>query len=305
MFDFSIETIKSSNIPNRENKLLKKIWRVVAFFSLRIVMKIRTITIGIHLSQNDFELKDGELAVAKKLAEGRAILSKLEAVLISHDYEVQTIRMALNSFEEWNPSLNMDFFETIDRELASLIVDLCAIGSCSSIESIHLLPEVLNRFPRFSSSVHFPKTNPNEIAPDFKYLLPVAECCLRIADNAGDLGNFRFCASFNCPPDVPFFPAAYNDNEDGKFSISIGLESGDLLFLAFFGADSLAEAQSNLKQTLFQALSPIESIVSRCCEEGDGTSVLYKGIDASLNPGLSLPDSIGSVRTCCALACCR
>jgi hypothetical protein len=54
------------------------------------------------------------------------------------------------------------------------------------------------------------------------------------------LGNFRFCASFNCPPGIPFFPASYsklikeNDNEY-IYNVSIALESGDLLVKGFQG----------------------------------------------------------------------
>lgn len=38
-----------------------------------------------------------------------------------------------------------------------------------------------------------------------------AETIIKLSRDPPDgLGNFRFCASFSCPPGIPFFPAAYH-----------------------------------------------------------------------------------------------
>lgn len=65
-----------------------------------------------------------------------------------------------------------------------------------------------------------------------------------------------------------------------------------MLFLAFYGADSVAEGCKNLKETLTQALRPIEHIGRDQCRRLH-CDLRYRGIDASINPGLGLPDSVG------------
>ena len=46
-----------------------------------------------------------------------------------------------------------------------------------------------------------------------------------------------------------------------------------------------------LSDVLRQALLPVQVIVSAAC---DSLNINYGGIDASINPGLSLPDSVGA-----------
>jgi uncharacterized protein (UPF0210 family) len=108
----------------------------------------------------------------------------------------------------------------------------------------------------------------------------------------GDLGNFRYCVGFNSPPNIPFYPASYvtGDAEEAG-AVTVGLESADLVFLSFFGADSLEEGCSNLCDTLTQALRPVQHIVARECA---ASGLRYLGIDASLNPGLGPVESIGA-----------
>lgn len=71
----------------------------------------------------------------------------------------------------------------------------------------------------------------------------------------------------------------------------MGLECADLLFIGFFGAESVSEGSKNLSDVLKQALLPIQNIVSTAC---DILKLEYGGIDASINPGLTLPDSVGA-----------
>ena len=47
----------------------------------------------------------------------------------------------------------------------------------------------------------------------------------------------------------------------------------------------------NLAEVMRQALTPIQTIVSTSCSS---LNVRYGGIDASINPGMSLPDSVGA-----------
>jgi len=139
-----------------------------------------------------------------------------------------------------------------------------------------------------------------------KILSVASLVCLKILKTCGNLGNFRYCVAFNCPANIPFFPASYHAPSSSSPStttttavempITIGLENGDLLFLSFYGADSIDEGRDNLTNTMRQILTPIQTHAIEACQElqQSNISVIYKGIDASINPGLTLPDSIGA-----------
>ena len=142
-----------------------------------------------------------------------------------------------------------------------------------------------------------------------KILSVASVVCLKILKTCGNLGNFRYCVAFNCPANIPFFPASYHAPSSStatatstststavEMPITIGLENGDLLFLSFFGADSIDEGRDNLTNTMRQILTPIQTHAIEAGQElqQSNISVVYKGIDASINPGLTLPDSIGA-----------
>jgi uncharacterized protein (UPF0210 family) len=93
--------------------------------------------------------------------------------------------------------------------------------------------------------------------------------------------------------------------------LAVGLESGDLLFLSCFGADSCEEARDNLYSTLVQTLGPINKCMLEVCSAlnshpgGGGEEVTqaadsealqleWLGVDASINPGLSPVDSVAA-----------
>lgn len=142
---------------------------------------------------------------------------------------------------------------------------------------------------------------------DYPKCLSAANACLQLAERCGDLANFRLCASFNCSPGIPFFPAAYHAS-DQLPTLTLGLESGDLLFLAFHGAGSAAEGSANLFDLLRQVGGQLQTLMESpavCGQHGpEGALVRYGGLDASINPGLLPPDSVGAgleaALTCCA-----
>lgn len=106
----------------------------------------------------------------------------------------------------------------------------------------------------------------------------------------------------------------YNNSSTGNkkkrpCGLSVGLENGDLLFLSNYGATDYGEATSNMKEVMKQCLLPIQKIMLEVCDslngqgsgDDDDSNVYLKdctldffGIDASLNPGLELTESIGA-----------
>ena len=180
--------------------------------------------------------------------------------------------------------------KVLDQYLQEQSITFCSIGCCSTLKMIRLLPKLLSVSPRLFGSVNLMRTDKDHITPSNDLVLGAANAVNELFQLHGMDGCFRFTASFNCKPGNPFFPVAYHDGSQ-KMTVSLALECGDLLFMAFHGADSASEGSINLEEVMRQALSPLQQIVQSACAELD--NVVYGGIDASINPGLSLPDSVG------------
>ena len=80
-------------------------------------------------------------------------------------------------------------------------------------------------------------------------------------------------------------------SENCKRGVSVGLEAGDLLFLGLKGASSHDQATQNLRSIFYQALKPVQTIILQTLDSLQGLTFL--GIDASIAPGLLLPESVG------------
>lgn len=289
-------------------------------------MKIRALTYGISLALTDFDenCKDDlvkRFEVAKKNL--TLALDKLNA----DGYEVQTVRLSFNRIEDWLDLVNYEQ----QMIFLSALVDKCdvashvALGCCSSASYISLIPKLFSYNSKFNGSVHIPMESEDGV-----YTLPDANVCAeaaKVALHLSTLGdgngteNFRFCIGFNCQPGTPFLPISFFHSEHAHADgISIGLENGYFLFLAFHGfvdsttksyvvdkpaaevssnASSVADktavfaaARRNLKDVLLQALTPLQALIMSICAEC--SNVKYLGIDASLNPGMTQLDSVGA-----------
>jgi hypothetical protein len=102
----------------------------------------------------------------------------------------------------------------------------------------------------------------------------------------GGIANFRFAAAACVPPGTPFFPVAYHE---GPPSLSIGLETPNLVREAFTGLKDPAEASERLRALLNKELQPVEKLARAAAELGKHA---YLGIDTSPAPGLDC--SIGA-----------
>ena len=217
---------------------------------------------------------------------------------------IQTRRVALNSFEEWlgaeSTPLTLAEAAAQMRLLTSTLdafplIDLCSLGGCSEPWAAALLPSLLSFSSKLSASFQIKAPPAAFSAP-----IPSYDLCLRAAhttialskQQSSGAANFHYCVSFNCPPNVPFFPAAYHSSSPSPPLLTVGLETGDLLFMAFHGLnDEYSRASEILEDVLRQALQPVETILLSACEEA---GLAYGGIDASMNPGLSMQESVGA-----------
>lgn len=269
-------------------------------------------------------LRNGDLydtgTLSHKIAESRQQLDMLRLAFIQEGWEVQTVRLVFNSFENW--LLPKDYYlgegqtckddeynwatieEVLELGMGNLIyelekhdIDFCSVGPATTVASVRFIPAIIGCSTRLSTSVQ--QLNSHVGAPhvDMSLCKAAAQAVKTVAANEGVLGNFRFCIGFNCPYGIPFFPAAFaTDSPPGEArteyrkNISIGLECGDILFLAFHGVRNLADGTANLSTTLHQLIAPLEVIAKETCKK---LGIGFYGFDCSLNPGLSIPDSVG------------
>src|SRR5204863_6024433 len=71
-------------------------------------------------------------------------------------------------------------------------------------------------------------------------------------------GNLRFAATANCPPNIPFLPAAYHAGGPPRFAVAV--QAADVVVDAFSTAGTMAEIEDRLVYGLEQAAAPLESI---------------------------------------------
>jgi hypothetical protein len=190
--------------------------------------------------------------------------------------------------------------EVLKGALEQHALGFCSLGPALTVQGCQLVPRMLAFSPAFNSSLLvMPDTADEQFSVMHRVDLctAAARVCLELSAFApGDgLTNFRFCAAFNCKPGIPYFPVSYAPSSSGgagpQQSLAVGLENGDLLFLAFHGVgDDLARARKNLTTTLRQALTPVQRIAREACT---AAGIMFGGIDASIAPGLEPRDSVG------------
>ncbi|MFH1315800.1 MAG: DUF711 family protein [Candidatus Uhrbacteria bacterium] len=242
-------------------------------------MKIRTITTGINLKTTK---------ETKKIKEAADFNQKAKETYEKEEYEVQTTRIATNSWEEYATGLS-------DKEVVSEIVAIEAVAKKHGVSFFNigysqtpsktlLISEINKNTSIISASAKV--AHKNQI--DFENTKAAAKTIKKIAqETENGYGNFRFCAAANCQPGIPFFPAGYH--KGNKPAFGIGLECGDLAMKAFSKSSNLVEAEKNLKQIFESELKKIEKIAGKLSRE---FGITYNGIDSSLNPGLEKNESI-------------
>ena len=237
------------------------------------LLKIRTITAGISFERG----QPADVRVSS-LGKAAAFLADAKKAFEADGYDVQTTRIATNSFEEWcdvsDGSSTLQTMRVIDAELVRLNIQLFNAGPASSAAALSMVPAIVGLGPRISATGAL--TDPLDKAGASR----IAGAILGIAKTtAGGEGNFQFCASFNVPPGIPFFPAAYHE---GPPSFAIGCETSALLDKALPQADGdLARAKELVTAIFEEQMAPVEALGRKLSAEHD---LPYKGIDASVAP---------------------
>ncbi|KAF6262319.1 hypothetical protein COO60DRAFT_647935 [Scenedesmus sp. NREL 46B-D3] len=205
-------------------------------------------------------------------------------------------------------------------------IPLLALGGSSDPDHLRLIPHLIAATAATSCTFALPRRL------ELRLARRVAAAAMRVAALTGGMGNFRFGASSNVQPGVPYFPVAAAGPGLHR-SFALGTESDALLHQAFTAAASQCSSSSNsagtfaaaeqqLHQTLLQHWAPLEAAalaieaaaaaaaavtpasqagVNPGPRPGGGSGFRYLGLDSSLAPGLDTPPLTASYEV---LGCC-
>lgn len=254
-------------------------------------MKIRSITFGAGLHERE-PLSQVVARIGHAAESARTAYSDAE-------YEVQTVRLATAPLPQLlaTPGSEADPLRlALGLESACLDagIGFAALGAIpaarpdASLGLIDHLPEVLAATTNVFASVQIAFAG----YVNLRAARRTASAIRAIADGTPDgTGNMRFAALANCPPHIPFFPAAYYlPDADSRPTISIALEAADLVLTSFREAADLEDAGARLVAAFEAASEVISPVAARVAGEH---RMRFAGIDLSPAPTPGEAQSIG------------
>ena len=231
-------------------------------------MKIRTITTGIPLPFSPYQLQ--------RAAKFNAAC---QAYFETNGYEVQTTRV---SCQIWDEARDVDAILTLESNAQALGIDFLNLGTIlpekrHTETHIARVADVIVQSEIIFATVTL-TTQSGQIASDIAE--STAEIIQQIAHRTdAGYGNLRFAALMNCPPNTPFFPAAFW--HDTRTNFGIGWQAADLVQHAFTDAPNLEIGLQNLK-TLMEAEG--QKIVALAETFAQEWGIRFVGIDVSPAP---------------------
>lgn len=227
---------------------------------------------------------------------GRFLARSVE-VFAEHGLEVQTTRIATEPWPELlgpdRAGLAVGFARQVENIVRDLGVGYCSLGP---VREARLGPEAAVRCRQVvqdiiaSTETIFASVETAAEGVVFPVAAVDAARIIRhIADiTAGGFGNLRFAAISHCPPDTPFFPAAYHGGDGNGFSVA--LEAADVAVACFTEAGTLQEAERSLVRALEREGRRVQTVAEKLEVESGWRFV---GIDVSLAPFPERDRSIG------------
>ena len=231
-------------------------------------------------------------------------------------YEIQTLRIATRALAQSQDLSELSALAiALETCCSSHGISFISLGSTST-DAIFAAPENENWIPTLAASLaHTSFTVAWQPHWGLKQAKSLARQIFKMAELTEGSANFRFAVSFNCPPCIPFFPAAEapppTSNEG--FSFALGLENSSLLHKAFEIAAKKSAACEQLKEeehdddtqndilncvdealraVLETEYAKVENIAKSLEKTQKGCT--YVGIDTSIAPALeppSIPDA--------------
>ncbi len=239
-------------------------------------MKVRSITVGADLGAGPDPARLGSAPEFLKTARER---------LAEAGYEVQTTRLALPPYARPLNEL-VEFGRRAEAVAADLGFDYVSVGPVRTGEgAAEAVADLVAGTERVFAAVEIARGHTVEPAA-----VDVAARAVRAiaARTEAGFGNLRFAALANCPPGIPFLPAAYHDG--GPPAVSVALEAADLAVEAFGDDRPLEEKLSAWESAVRKAVNRItrqlEPLASRL-------GWRYLGVDLTPAPFPETAASIG------------
>lgn len=231
-------------------------------------MKIRTITTGIP-----FPLSPYQLQRAAKF--NTSCQTRIE----ENGYEVQTTRISCQIWDEYRDIDTILTLESQAKEAGVKFLSLGTIPPEKRCTQTHLeqVADVIVKSDILYATVTL-TTKSGQVIPHI--VDKTAEIIREIAyrTKAG-FGNLRFAALMGCPPNTPFFPAAYW--QDTRTNFSIGWQAIDLVRDAFANSSNIETALQNMKSIMEAEGQKIVTIAETMAKEW---GIKFVGLDVSLAP---------------------
>lgn len=240
-------------------------------------MKVRSITVFVP---------DG--APAERLPAAGAFLANARRAAARHGLDVQTVRAALRSPHQVVADL---------AALAGAAPALAALAAASGIDYLSLGsvdPAGLEPAGQEAIAAALAHDRLFLAAPiagratgvSFEGAGQAASLIRRLSTvEANGFANLRFSVLANCPPGVPFFPAAH---AGGPAGFAIAWQAADLAVKAFSAARDAADAVARLQAAMERVGRDVEALAA----EVETPECPYLGSDCSLAP---FPESAASI----------
>lgn len=242
-------------------------------------MKIRTITTGIPSPFSHDYLQ-------RAVKFNAACRTRFEA----NGYEVQSTRL---STQIWNDAPDIEDLLALETQTKALDIEFLSLGTIFPDEphpvgalSKRAIPP--NPLAHIADAIAQTETffaSVTLTAASEDVSKSTANIIQQIAHNTENgYGNLRFAALMNCPPNTPFFPAAYwqatyLQNTDMNFGI--GWQAADLVHQTFADAPDLNTALLHLKTRMEAEGQKIVALAQTLAQEHD---ITFVGLDVSPAP---------------------
>jgi len=250
-------------------------------------MQIRSITVGIDaawpLTEAPFQRAAAFLAAARRRYEDAGLA-------------VQTVRCATQPFPDilgWeHPGQAPSLAQATQTACSNVGIDYCSLGPVPAGRDgrhaegfLAALPDMVCPTESIFATVEVASRH---AGVDFANVAGAARAVRAIADGSQlGFGNLRFAALANCPPNVPFFPAAFHGGGAPRFALA--LETADVAVAALSAPDP-ASAERELSAAITRAAEPVEQVALALERE---FGVGYMGVDLSPAPFPERERSIG------------
>ena len=240
-------------------------------------MKIRSMTCFVNVD----ETLDGDA-----LHNAGALAGLARARVPQAGYDLTSTRLAIQPLDRLVKTIPaLDLATALDARLHNLGFDYGAL-MFETNSSWAQIPAIISSTESLFASLRI-ASRPEGI--NLRAIRAAAHVIHELAHATEDgFGNFRFTAAANCPPGIPFFPAAYA--ADGAYAFAFATEAADLAVDAFAGAQNLEDARVRFVQALEQNGARLGILGAELEQK---TGLHFAGIDFSPAPYPEQARSLG------------